>query len=158
MAKLKVAAYVSFPKGKDVPIEKLRRFFHLYLDDYQDVELTEIYMDVAGKGYSRGEKIAYKQLLSDKAAGKFDVVLVPACSHLSRCYVDTYQDVKTLMTEPHPVAVNLMHEHIWINGDDGLMALQFHLTVMEEVHHLSETASKLRKLYKTANQAKGTAS
>lgn len=158
MAKLKVAAYVSFPKGKDVPIEKLRRFFNLYLDDYQDVELTEIYIDVAGKGYSRGEKIAYKQLLADKAAGKFDVVLVPACSHLSRCYVDTYQDVKTLMAEPHPVAVNLMHENIWVNSEEKLMALQLHITVMEQVHYLGKNASKLRKLYRTANQSKGTAS
>lgn len=158
MAKQRVVAYVSFSKGKEAPIEKLRRFFNLYLEDYRDVELMEIYMDVAGKGYSRGAKIAYKQLLADKAAGKFDVVLVPACSHLSRCYVDTYQDVKTLMAEPHPVAVNLMHEHIWINSENGLMALQFHMTVMEQNHYLNQTASKLRKLYKTANQTKGTAS
>lgn len=154
MAKQRVAAYVSFPRGKEVPIEKLRRFFNLYLQDYLDVELTEIYMDVAGQGYSRGEKTAYKQLLADKADGKFDVVLVPSGTHLSRCYVDTYQDVKTLMAEPQPVAVHLMHEHLWINSEDGLLALQFHLTVMEEVHHMSETALKLRKLYKTANQAK----
>lgn len=154
MAKQRVVAYVSFPRDKEVPIEKLRQFFELYLQDYLDVELTEIYIDVAGKGYSRGDKIAYKQLLADKAAGKFDVVLVPACSHLSRCYVDTYQDVKNLMAEPHPVAVNLMHEHIWVNGEDGLLALQFHMTVMEQVHHLNENASKLRKLYRTANQTK----
>lgn len=153
MAKQRVAAYISFPRGKEVSVEKMRRFFDLYLQDYQDVELTEIYMDVARKGYSRGTKIAYKQLLADKAAGKFDVVLVPACSHLSRCYVDTFQDVKTLMAEPHPVAVKLMHEHIWVNNEDGLLALHFHLTVMEEVHHLNETASKLRKLYKAANQS-----
>lgn len=154
MAKQRVAAYVSFPRGKEVPIEKLRRFFDLYLQDYLDVELTEIYADIAGKGYSNGDKTAFRQLLNDKADGKFDVVLVPSCSHLSRFYVDTYQYVKTLMAEPHPVAVHLMHEHIWINGEDGLLTLQFHLTVMEEVHHLSKTASKLRKLHKAANQAK----
>lgn len=158
MAKHKVAAYASFPKGKTVPIEKLRRFFNLYLEEYLDVELTEVYVDIAGKGYSRGDKTAYKQLLADKADGKFDSVLVPSCTHLSRCYVDTYQDVKTLMAEPHPVAVNLMHENIWVNSDDSLMALQLHITCMEQVHHLHENALKLRKLYKAANQTKGTAS
>lgn len=153
MTKQRMVAYVTFPRGKDVPIEKLRRFFNLYLQDYLDVELTEIYVDIAGKGYSHGDKIAYKQLLIDKATGKFDGVLVPSCSHLSRCYVDAYQDVKTLMAEPNPVTVNLMHEHIWAKGEDGLLALQFHMMVMEEVRHLNETASRLRKLYKTANSA-----
>lgn len=154
----KIAGYASFPKDKVVPMEKLRRFFNLYLEDYQDVELTEIYVDVAGKGFSRGDKTAYKQLLADKADGKFDSVLVPSCTHLSRCYVDTFQDVKTLMAEPHPVAVNLMHEDLWVNGEESLMSLQFHIMVMEDIHHLRESASKLRKLYKTANQAKATAS
>ena len=158
MAKHKIAVYVSFPKGKAVPIEKLRRFFNLYLEEYLDVELTQIYVDVAGNGYSRGDKTAYKQLLADKADGKFDSVLVPSCTHLSRCYVDSYQDIKTLMAEPHPVAVNLMHENIWVNSDESLLALQFHITCMEQVHHLHENALKLRKLYKTANQTKGAAS
>lgn len=158
MPKQKIAAYVSFPKCKAVPIEKLRRFFNLYLEEYLDVELTAVYVDIAGKGYSRGDKTAYKQLLADKADGQFDSVLVPSCTHLSRCYVEAYQDVKTLMAEPHPVAVNLMHENIWVNSEDSLLALQFHITCMEEFYHLRKNASKLRKLYKTANQVKGTAS
>ena len=61
------------------------------------------------------------------------------------------------MAEPHPVAVNLMHENIWVNSEEKLMALQLHITVMEQVHYLGKNASKLRKLYKTANQPKGTA-
>lgn len=150
MTKQRVVAYVAFPRGKEVPIENLRRFFNLYLQDFLDVELTKIYVDVVGKGYASGNKTAYKQLLIDKAEGKFDGVLVPSCSHLSRYYVDAYQDVKNLVDEPHPVAVKLMHENIWVNGEDGLVALQIHMMLMEEVHHLKENASKLRKLYKTA--------
>lgn len=145
-------AYVSLPKGKQVPAENLCRFFQLYLEDY-NLNLRRIYVDDAGKGFTRGEKPAFKKLLADKAAGKFQVVLIPACSLLSKCYVDAYQDVKTLIAEPHPVAVHLMRENIWIECENDLLALQYHFTVMEQVDLLHQNESKLRKQYKTANPA-----